>query len=285
MRRGYSDQNSSQSSGRSSISQKKSLGQVFLNTEWPVTRVVEQALDLGMKRVIEIGPGNGILTIALANAGIKVTAIEKDARFAQRLQDMISSDSPNKLQNVEVLNVDILKFDLAAWIAAGGDTPCGVVGNIPYNISTPIVMWVLPHISAVQGAIFMVQLEFGTRIVSEADSKNYGSLSVYCQLRAHCDFNFKVDKTCFTPIPKVDSAVMTLRPRVALPAEGKLLQYTETVCRIAFAQRRKKLRSAVKQFMHKLLEEDCPIDLNRRAETLTPEDFVRLAKFLFASNL
>ena len=285
MRRGYSDQANRPTGERSSISQKKSLGQVFLNTDWPVTRVVEQALDLGMKRVIEIGPGNGILTQALANAGIKVTAVEKDSRFAQRLQDMITADSPNRLQNVEVLNVDILQFDLAEWIKAGGGTPCGVVGNIPYNISTPIVMWVLPHISAIKGAIFMVQLEFGTRIVSEADSKNYGSLSVYCQLRAHCDFNFKVDKTCFTPVPKVDSAVMTLRPRSKLPASGKLLQYSETVCRIAFAQRRKKLRSAVKQFMSKLLEENCPIDLNRRAETLTPEEFVKLAGFLFASNL
>ena len=285
MRRGYGDQNSNLAGGRSSISQKKSLGQVFLNTNWPVSRIVEQALDLGMKRVIEIGPGNGILTLALANAGIKVTAVEKDSRFAQRIQDMISTDAPNKLRNVEVLNVDILKFDLAEWITAGGDTPCGVVGNIPYNISTPIVMWVLPHIAALKGAIFMVQLEFGTRISSESDSKNYGSLSVYCQLRAHCNFNFKVDKTCFTPIPKVDSAVMTLRPLSNLPASGKLLQYTETVCRVAFAQRRKKLRSAVKQFMSKLKEENCPIDLNRRAETLTPEDFVQLAGFLFASNL
>jgi 16S rRNA (adenine1518-N6/adenine1519-N6)-dimethyltransferase len=284
MRRGYSDQDNKQQGGRS-ITQKKSLGQVFLNTDWPVNKVVENALDLGIKRVIEIGPGNGILTIALANAGIKVTAIEKDDRFAARLKDLTLSEKQDRLQNVEVLNVDILKFDLDEWIKAGDGIPCGVVGNIPYNISTPIVMWVLPHIAALKGAIFMVQLEFANRIVSQPDSKNYGSLSVYCQLRAHCDFNFKVERTCFTPVPKVDSAVMTLRPRTQLPATGKRLQYTETVCRIAFAQRRKKLRSGVKQFMHKLNEETCPIDLNRRAETLTPEDFVALASFLFGDKL
>jgi 16S rRNA (adenine1518-N6/adenine1519-N6)-dimethyltransferase len=94
-----------------------------------------------------------------------------------------------------------------------------------------------------------------------------------------------VEKTCFTPVPKVDSAVITLRPRSDEPAQGKLLQYTETICRIAFTQRRKKLRNAVRPFMRGRPDEDCPIDLNRRAETLTPDDFVTLAAFLFADKI
>ena len=282
MRRSYSDQNKRQPHGRSDITQKKSLGQIFLNTDWPVNRVVEQALELGMRRVIEIGPGNGILTGALAKAGIHVTALEKDDRFAERMKALIESGG---LTNVDIVNVDVLQFDLAAWIKEGGSTPCGVLGNIPYNISTPIIMWMLPHLSGLQGAIFMVQLEFAQRIAAAPDNKNYGSLSVYCQLRSHCDFNFKVEKTCFTPVPKVDSAVMTFRPRSDKPAPGKLLQYTETVCRIAFTQRRKKLRNGVRPFMRDRSEDECPVDLNRRAETLTPDDFIRLAAFLFSDKL
>ncbi len=282
MRRGYGDLNKDSFKSSQKITQKKSLGQVFLNTDWPVNRVVEQALDLGMKRVIEIGPGNGILTEALSNAGIKVTAIEKDDRFAARMKDLINN---GEIKNVEVINEDILQFNLDAWVANDPKTPAGVVGNIPYNISTPILMWLLPHLTSVNGSIFMVQLEFAQRVVAPPDNKDYGSLSVYCQLRAHCDFNFRVEKTCFTPVPKVDSAVITLRPRHDEPAAGKLMQYTETICRIAFTQRRKKLRNAVRPFMRGRPEEECPIDLNRRAETLTPDDFVRLAAFLFTDKI
>lgn len=264
------------------IVQKKSLGQVFLNTDWPVKRMVEQLVQFNIKRVIEIGPGNGILTMALADAGIHVTAVEKDDRFAERLTDLTKEDV-RKLIDVE--NIDITKFDLATWIKKGGGAKSAVVGNIPYNISTPIVMWVLPELHNLEAAMFMVQLEFGQRIVSAPDTKDYGSLSVYCQLRAICDFNFKVEKTCFNPVPKVDSAVITLRPRPEPVASEKQLQLTETICRVAFTQRRKKLRNGVKPFMGTLSEADCPIDLNRRAETLTPADFVNLAGFLFSHRL
>lgn len=282
MRRGYGDQSKEGFSPQQKIAQKKSLGQVFLNTEWPVQRVVEQALDLGMKRVIEIGPGNGILTSALAKAGITVTAIEKDDRFAARLQDLIDAGD---LPNVSVVNTDVLAFDLKGWQHQNANVPCGVVGNIPYNISTPIVMWILPHLKSLNGSVLMVQLEFAQRVVAPPDNKDYGSLSVYCQLRAHCDFNFKVEKTCFTPVPKVDSAVISLRPRTDESPADKLMQYTETICRIAFTQRRKKLRNAVKPFMRGRGEDECPIDLNRRAETLNPEEFIRLAAFLFSDKI
>jgi len=282
MKRGYPEQNKKPNRPDYDIRQKKSLGQVFLNTDWPVNRVVEQAQDLGLKRVLEIGPGNGILTEALAKAGIQVTAVEKDDRFAARLQDLINT---GRLKNVNLVNLDILDFDLDAWIKSSNGLPCGVLGNIPYNISTPIIMWVLPQLANLRASIFMVQLEFAQRIVAIPDNKDYGSLSVYCQLRAYCEFNFKVEKNCFTPVPKVDSAVITLRPRPDQALPSKLLQYTETICRIAFTQRRKKLRNAVKPFMQGRDDKDSPIDLNRRAETLSPNDFLKLAAFLFEDKI
>ena len=267
---------------QSGIKQRKSLGQVFLSTDWPVRRMVEHLQQFSVRRVVEIGPGNGILTFALANAGIHVTAVEKDERFADHLTEIARTDH-NQL--IDVVHQDVLSFDLKSWIDRGGGAPSAVVGNIPYNISTPIILWALPNISKIELAMFMVQLEFARRIVAQTDTKDYGSLSVHCQLRANCDLNFKVEKACFSPIPKVDSAVITMRSRPDGVTDEKLLQYTESVCRVAFTQRRKKLRNGVKSFMAPDSEGDCPIDLNRRAETLSPGEFVRLAKFLFSHRL
>jgi 16S rRNA (adenine1518-N6/adenine1519-N6)-dimethyltransferase len=282
MRRNYQNENRMRQSHESRISQRKSLGQVFLNTDWPVKRVVEQLRDLNVKRVVEIGPGNGILTEALSAAGIKVTAIEKDDRFAERLAERIGR---GELPGVEIINRDILQVDLGAWINANSQEFSAVVGNIPYNISTPIVMWILPLLSKLKATVLMVQLEFAQRLAAACDTKDYGSLSVYCQLRAFCDFNFKVEKTCFNPVPKVDSAVITLRPRAEALASPAALQYAETICRIVFTQRRKKLRNTIKPFLKGREDKDCPIDLNRRPETLTPLDFIHLTEFLFHDKI
>ena len=262
--------------------QKKSLGQVFLNTDWPVKRMVEKLMAWGVDRVIEIGPGNGILTKALLEAGIRVTAVEKDDRFAERLPGIIL---PEHRDHLTVRNEDILKVNLPEWFDLGEKSgqKSAVVGNIPYNISSPILLWVLPHLQRMTGTMMMVQLEFAQRLAAEVDTKEYGSLSVYVQLRSEIEFDCKVERACFTPIPKVDSAIFTLRSRRdLLPPD--VLKRAETITRITFTQRRKKLRNGVKPFLSSKNEADCPIDLNRRAETLSPEEFVKLANFLLPSK-
>ena len=264
------------------IYQKKSLGQVFLNTDWPVKCVVEKMKSWGVNRVMEIGPGNGILTIALLQAGFKVTAVEKDTRFAERLPDAVDPGLRGKL---EVRNEDILKVNLPEWIEIGtrAGEKSAVVGNIPYNISSPILLWVLPWIKGLTGVQMMVQLEFAQRLAASADTKNYGSLSVYLQLRSIVEFDCKVGREFFTPVPNVDSALFSLRPRDDMPP-ADVLKRTETVTRVSFTQRRKKLRNGVKPFLGDKSEEDCPIDLNRRAETLTPAEFIQLADFLLGQK-
>jgi 16S rRNA (adenine1518-N6/adenine1519-N6)-dimethyltransferase len=262
--------------------QHKSLGQVFLNTQWPVEKLTDLLVTRGVQRVIEIGPGGGILTEQLIKKGIHVTAIEKDARFAEQLTTKANSIDPTKLV---VFNEDILEFDLRSWIAENqrtfGHSPLAVVGNIPYYISTPIILWVLPHLHHLVQASFMVQLEFAQRVVAAVDTKSYGSLSVFCQLRAHCEFNYEVGRHLFTPSPKVDSAVFSLRPKSLTEYSETLLQRCESITRATFHLRRKKLRNSVKPFLKGKPETDCPIDLNRRAETLTPQEFIQLTKFLF----
>ncbi|NRA67824.1 MAG: ribosomal RNA small subunit methyltransferase A [Pseudobacteriovorax sp.] len=264
------------------IRQKKSLGQVFLNTDWPVRRVVDSLSEWKVKRTIEIGPGDGILTRALLSAGFHVTAIEKDDRFAERLNHYKQTLPENQAALLTVVNQDVLKFSLEDWIDESHESSA-VVGNIPYNISSPILMWSLPLLNRLQGVKFLTQLEFASRLAGKAGTKSYGSLSVFAQLRANVELDCKVDRSCFTPVPKVDSALVSLRPK-RLMLEEKLLKQVETVTRAAFTQRRKILKNAISQFTSEDLGDNYPVDLNRRPDSLRPDEFVELAKFLFADR-
>lgn len=262
------------------MKQKKSLGQVFLHDDWPVKKVVEIIQEWGTQKVIEIGPGGAILTNALSNAGIDTTAIEKDDRFA----DSVANAS---IPGVEVINQDVLTFNLENWITQStcngnlgvGERRTGVVGNIPYNISTPIIMWVLPHLARLTGAVFLVQLEFAKRLAAQPGSKDFGSLSVYTQMRSSVRIACEVGREFFTPIPKVDSAIVVIE-HLDRGLSPQIMKKVESISRAAFHQRRKKLRNAVKPFLSGRDESDSPIDLNRRPETLSVDEFVSLANFL-----
>lgn len=262
------------------LRQKKSLSQVFLKTEWPVRRVVDRLKEWHVTRVLEIGPGGGALTRALLENPWKLTAIEKDERFVEKLQDAYQARKADYRGTFDIHHADILDFDLEGWLKESNE-PTAVVGNIPYAISSPIVLWVLPHLQSLKGAEFLVQLEFAARLAGAVGSKDYGSLSVYTQLRSQVTLDCKVDRTCFTPIPKVDSALVILKPRSPLLPED-LLQKTETVARTSFTQRRKKLRNAIRPFLSEEKLESCPIDLNRRPDSLRPEEYVELTKFIYS---
>lgn len=284
MRRGNSSfQARPQDSG---LRQKKSLGQVFLNTDWPVHRMIEKLSDWNVTRVLEIGPGPGILTRGLVDAGFVVTAVEKDERFAARLLEQLGM-AEGALQAVphkgtlEVIREDFLKFDLEDWLNASAARPA-IIGNIPYNISSPILLKTLPLLQRLAGLIVMTQLEFAARIAAQPSTKDYGSLSVFTQLRGMVNLEFKVDRKCFHPIPKVDSAVISIQP-LKQPWSESVLQKTEMVTRAAFTQRRKKMRNSVRQFFYEAgMEARSPIDLERRAETLTPQEFITLGEFLLS---
>ncbi len=259
--------------------QRKSLSQVFLRTEWPVKKVVERLQQWQVTRVLEIGPGGGILTRALLEHPWKVTAVEKDGRFAERLVDSFEANRSDYAGTLDVVHQDVLKFDLETWLQKSQE-PTAIVGNIPYAISSPIVMWVLPHLQQVKAVEFLVQLEFAARLAGAANTKDYGSLSVYTQLRSQVLLECKVDRTCFTPIPKVDSALVILKPRQQ-PIPDDFLQKIETVTRVAFTQRRKKLRNVIKTFVAEDRLDQCPIDMNRRPDSLRPEEFMELARFIY----
>ncbi len=267
---------------RNRIPQKKSLGQVFLNTEWPVRRVATALRQWNVQNVLEVGPGGGVLTRELLAHGLQVTAVEKDPRWAERLRDFYRVHSNDFSGQLEVVEEDVLKFDLAAWIQRQ-PARTAVVGNIPYYISTPILSWMLPHLSRLAGSFLLVQLEFAMRLAGQAGTKAYGSLSVFTQLRAQVSLDCKVDRACFTPVPNVDSALVMLKPKAKIQPES-VLQKVEAVTRASFTQRRKMLRNAIRQFLSDELADACPIDLNRRPDSLRPEEYVELAKYIFPKD-
>ncbi len=248
------------------------MSQIFLREDWPCKKIAAHLKEAQVTSVLEIGPGGGILTRELLALGLQVTAVEKDIRFAEKLMDE---------KKLKVIPGDVLQMDLAQWIQSGppGEKKA-VCGNIPYHISSPILFWLIPHLHSLTLATLMVQKEFAARVTSLPDHKDYGSLSVFIQLRARTMLDFLVPREAFFPIPKVDSAVMSLYQRPSL--DQKLLDKVELLTRQAFTQRRKKLSNSLSPFLKDVPDpKKLPVDLDKRCETMSPMDFVALARALF----
>ncbi len=254
--------------------QRKSLGQVFLNQDWPCQKIAKLIKDSKAKDVLEIGPGAGVLTKALLAESMHVLAVEKDTRFS----DLLKTWPPQEAQHLDIVNQDILSFETKDFFNRTEQTKA-ICGNIPYNISTPILLKLLPLLSDVKIIVLMVQEEFATRVASVHDKKDYGSLSIFAQLRAEVKLEFLVPRSCFSPVPKVDSAVISLMPKKGSYPE-ETLNLVEKICRQAFNQRRKKLSNSISAFLNEANLTGFPIDLNRRAETLSPREFVQIADYL-----
>jgi 16S rRNA (adenine1518-N6/adenine1519-N6)-dimethyltransferase len=258
---------------RHELRAKKALGQNFLLDLNLTGKIARTAGDLSQATVIEVGPGPGGLTRALlAHGAKKVVAIEKDERCLAAL-DEISRHYPGRL---EVLPGDALKTDFPRLAVPG--EPVRIVANLPYNVGTELlVRWltVKEWPPFYQSMTLMFQREVAQRIVAEPGSDAYGRLGVLAGWRTNARIAFDVPPQAFTPPPKVTSSVVHLVPRAEpLAADvGKLGKITEA----AFGQRRKMLRQSLKGLGGETLLEKVGIDPTRRAETLTIEEFVRLA--------
>jgi 16S rRNA (adenine1518-N6/adenine1519-N6)-dimethyltransferase len=253
----------------------KSLGQNFLLDLNITQKVARTAGKIDDATVIEIGPGPGGLTRALLALGAKqVIAIERDRRAIPALEE-IGEHYPGRLTIVEG---DALTIDLARFKTE--DVPLKIVANLPYNIGTQLLVnWLtVPWPPFWQSLTLMFQKEVGERIVAEAGDDHYGRLGVLCGWLTHAEMMFDLSPQAFTPPPKVTSTVVHLEPRPnPLPCDlGKL----ERVTAAAFGQRRKMLRQSIKSLGGEALLRDAGIDPSRRAETLTIEEFCRIANLL-----
>lgn len=254
---------------------RKRFGQHFLHDEWVIGRIVQAIDPQPGERIVEIGPGRGALTWPLlARAGhLEVIEIDRDLAAALRADTRGAG-------RLEVRMQDALRTD---FTALRGDGPkLRIVGNLPYNISTPLLFHLLDARAAITDMYFMLQKEVVDRIVAAPGGKDYGRLGIMLSIYATAERLFEVGRGAFQPPPKVTSAVLRLRPEEtrypALAAQGAAGErHLQRVVTAAFSQRRKTLRNSLRGLLEAEDFEACNIDPQWRAEVLTPAQFVQLA--------
>lgn len=265
------------------LSAKKSLGQNFLVDLGVLDNIVAAAKITKADNVIEIGPGIGGLTEQLAKAANKVVAFEIDANLLPVLDETLAP-----YDNIEIINQDILKANLPKIIDDVFDTekPLKVVANLPYYITTPIVMDLITGETQFDAIVVMMQKEVAERLNAEPSTKPYGSLSVIVQELNQVEISFVVPKTAFIPQPKVDSAIVKLTPRVKRAVEPFDQKAFISFVRVCFMHQRKTLWNNLQGIFGKTPEvkanikevlASVNIDAGVRPENLTVDQFVTLA--------
>jgi 16S rRNA (adenine1518-N6/adenine1519-N6)-dimethyltransferase len=251
---------------------KKRFGQHFLHDQNILRRIVDHVAPRPGDRIVEIGPGEGALTLPLLRAAGRLTTIELDRDLIEPLRARAAA-----VGELTIVHRDVLAVDFTALAHAGGGT-LRLVGNLPYNISTPILFHCLDHAGAIDDMHFMLQKEVVERMAAGPGSKIYGRLSVMLQLRCSVEPLFDVPPDAFSPPPKVDSAVVRLVP---LPAEQRPQAHPNIIDRIvraAFGQRRKTLSNALRGVAGTDDLAAANIDPRARAEQLAPAAFIALAR-------
>ena len=262
---------------RFNIHMSKHLGQNFLIDNNIVEGIVEAANIEATDRVLEIGPGIGTLTQALAKTGAAITCVELDKRLPEVLAHTLEA-----YDNVTIIQGDILKVNIPEIM---GDKPFKVVANLPYYITTPIIMALLEKHLPITDIVVMVQKEVAQRMVAEPGNKTYGALSVAVQYYTEPEIILDVPPSAFMPKPEVDSLVIDCKVRQTPPVDLIDQKLFFRVVKAGFGQRRKTLNNALKtlgidkQIIATALNE-ANIDPTRRGETLSIEEFATLSNLL-----
>lgn len=252
---------------------RKRFGQNFLQDDWIIQQIIQAVSPQPEDRVIEIGPGLGALTLPLLQAvsdqGV-LTVIELDRDVIPKLQGQ--AERRGWLKRLEVIQADALTIDLT-HIAK--HRPLRLVGNLPYNISSPLLFHFAQHRQVIGDIHVMLQKEVVQRICAQPGDKLYGRLSVMLQLDFTAEHLFDVPPESFEPQPKVDSAVVRLVPRTSRLPQQERLAFADLI-RQAFSQRRKTLRNTLKGRISAETLTRNQIDPAGRAETLSVADWIRL---------
>lgn len=256
---------------------RKRFGQNFLHDARIIERIVAAAQPRPGETLIEIGPGQGALTAPLLERGAALLAIEIDRDLAARLRERFADCAHFRL-----VEMDVLDFDFGS-IGDGG-RELRILGNLPYNISTPLLFHLLQYRDRIVDMLFMLQLEVVQRLAAGPGDADYGRLSVMAQYHCRVEQLFKVPPGAFVPQPKVESAIVRLTPHTRLPHPVQDEALFAQVVRSAFGQRRKTIRNTLRELVSPEQWTQLGIDAGLRAENLALADYARIANVLSAAS-
>lgn len=269
------------------ITLQKKYGQNFIGDPALLERIATVCDWQPGDRALEIGPGAGTLTRAIAREAEEVLAVEIDRRLAPLLEEALAGCA-----NVHLVFTDALKADLDALMrdTLGWDGRYKLIANLPYYITTPLIMHVLEDSEKVSELVIMVQKEVGERLCAAPGSKAYGAVTVMVQYAATVARAFDVGRHAFVPAPEVDSTILHLIPYEKRPIQAQSDAVLRRVVKAAFSQRRKTLRNSLSSLgcdkaLIKQALEAASIEDSRRAETLSVAEFVALADAFYEGGL
>ncbi|WP_349431035.1 16S rRNA (adenine(1518)-N(6)/adenine(1519)-N(6))-dimethyltransferase RsmA [Methylomarinum sp. Ch1-1] len=249
---------------------RKRFGQNFLQDHNIISNILSYIQLSNEQHWVEIGPGMGALTGPLLQENVKLDVIELDRDLVRYLSDRFGQH-----QNLTIHSADALNFDFSTL--ATDEKKLRIIGNLPYNISTPLMFHLLESFDCIEDMHFMLQKEVVDRICAEPGSKRYGRLSIMMQYYCETEFLFEVPPESFSPPPKVMSAIVRLAPHPQAPVEvNDIKQFNELVTQ-AFSQRRKTIRNSLSKLLSAEQIAAIGIDPSQRAETISLAEFAELS--------
>ncbi len=256
---------------------KKRFGQNFLHDPTVIGRIVSTINPKPGDNLIEIGPGPGALTQPVLKQCGKMRVIELDREVIPKLKMFCLGDG-----ELEVIESDALKIDFQQFVEQPGTLR--VIGNLPYNISTPLMFHLFSQISAIQDMHFMLQKEVVDRLCAVPGNKDYGRLSIMAQYYCQPEFMFVVKPGAFNPPPKVDSAIIKLTPKPQQAIERTDVKLLNEVVTSAFSLRRKTIRNSLKKYLTNDDFDSLELNPGERAENLSPDQFIASANHLLTKR-
>jgi len=249
----------------------KRFGQNYLQDQNIIKKIIDEIDPKENETIIEIGPGQGAITQKLLESKACLTAIEIDKRVIEDLQ--------NKYAGLHLIQSDFLKLDLNQFVVSSGKK-LRIAGNIPYNITSPILFKLFENNTIVQDAIFMVQYEVAKRMTAKKGSKDYGILSVLLEYFGNTKLAFKVSPNVFYPKPNVYSAVVHINFNEKRN-NSEFNAMFKSIVKSSFGNRRKTLKNSLSNGIFAEVNfSECGIDLSLRAEQLNVDDFIKLTEFI-----
>lgn len=256
---------------------KKRFGQNFLHNDAIISDIVDVINPEPGENLIEIGPGLGALTEPVIERAKQLSVVELDRDLAHRLRH-----HPFLAPHLTIYETDALNFDFSQLLKneEGLENPLRIFGNLPYNISTPLIFHLLTFKDKVKDMHFMLQKEVVERMAAGPNCKAYGRLSIMTQYQCQVFPVMEIGPEAFKPAPKVDSAIVRLIPHKEITNPAKDINALNTVCLTAFNQRRKTIRNSFKKLLSEEQLSTLNIDANLRPENLSIDDYIKLANFI-----